>query len=100
MVDGLRHIQTFNELRGYLGNDRLAIVYVHTLPDVAFALYTEREARNISFESFLKLRDAEVEKDVENFLPLADAVIYNSLGYSAYLRTVRSMFEQSRSIDA
>jgi predicted NUDIX family phosphoesterase/dephospho-CoA kinase len=93
VVDGLRQRKTYEELCTILGKERVAVIYVHTLPDIAFKFYVGRSRSLISFSEFLKLRDAEVERDVPGFLKIADAVIYNWEGKSVYLRTVRHMFE-------
>lgn len=91
VLDGLRQRKTFDELAALVGRQSLAVIYVHTSPDIAYSLYSDRARKAISFDEYARLCDAEVERDVIAFLPLADAVIYNALGYTAYLHTVRSM---------
>ncbi len=91
VVDGLRQKATYQDLVRQ-ANRRTAIVYVHTLPDIAYRFYAGRSRSSLTFREFLQLRDARVERDVIHFLKIADAVIYNWVGKPSYLRTVRMLF--------
>jgi hypothetical protein len=61
------------------------------LPDLAYRFYRDREQKEISFFDFLRLREAEVEKEVSGMISLADTVLYNWMGLNEYRRAIRSM---------
>jgi predicted solute-binding protein len=82
------------ELARQLKDRRIALVYVHTLPDIAWQFYKRRTRTSITFAEFLTLRDADVERGIVDFLRLSDAVIYNWVGRKAYLATVTQLFKR------
>lgn len=93
LVDGIRHRATLSALHKYLPKVKIGLIYVHTLPDVAFRLYSRRENRDITFLEFLATRDARVEQDVEKLIGQADGVLYNWIGVEEYRKTIKSMFQ-------
>lgn len=97
LIDGLRHRATYDALLKQVQPARLTILYVHTLPDVAYQFYNQRAAKKITFEEFLRLRDAEVERPVHKFLGIADAVVYNWHGKGQYFRALKSLMTNLRS---
>jgi dephospho-CoA kinase len=92
VIDGLRQRTTFNELCKAVAPNRVAVVCVHTLPDIAFQFYLTRSPAKASFDDFLALRDAEVERDLVKFLRISDAAVYNWVGWAAYTKTIRTLF--------
>lgn len=93
IIDGLRQLETYNELRSLLGGE-LAMIYVQTPPDVAYELYRTRELRDgldFPYREFLKLYDADVEVEISSLGRLADAYIYNATGLDQLKRAVDHM---------
>lgn len=94
LVDGLRQLATLNSLRKLAGPIRMGIVYVYTLPDIAYQFYKEREGNNSSIFQFLEVRNAQVENEVDGLITEADAVLYNWLGLDSYKRTIRKLIQE------
>jgi predicted NUDIX family phosphoesterase len=90
LVDGLRQRATLNALASEVSDRRCATLFVHTTPDLAFAFYSSRERKGITFPEFLSLRDAPVEREVKDMIGIADAVLYNWTGRHEYQRMVKS----------
>lgn len=94
LIDGLRQLATFEAVKTY-GHSRVGLVYIHTLPDIAYKLYSTREGGGqLSIEQFLKLRDAAVEREVGEFLRNADAVLYNWIGLAQYRKAAQMMMRE------
>lgn len=91
LVDGIRQNATFESLQALAGQLRIGMIFVHTLPDIAYTFYQEREGKGCSIFDFLKVRNAKVESEVEAMISKADAVLYNWIGLTAYQRTIRKM---------
>jgi predicted NUDIX family phosphoesterase/dephospho-CoA kinase len=94
LVDGIRQKATLKSLQTLAGRYRIGIIYVHTLPDIAFKFYQEREGKGSSIFDFIKVRKARVESEVEDMISQADAVLYNWIGLNAYKRTIRKMIRE------
>lgn len=93
VIDGIRHPETLAELKDML-EDPLALLYVYTPPDVAFAMYQMREDHGIGgidFDTFVDLYNAPVEGQVRYIIQDADVILYNWLGLSEYERTINDM---------
>jgi hypothetical protein len=69
------------------GQRRVATIYVHTPPDLAFTLYRTREGRDISEDAFFALRASAVEAETTDLFAVADAILYNWIG-SSYGRAI------------
>ena len=94
VIDGLRQLRTFEELRVHLGSS-VGLVFVHTPPDVAYDLYCSREAKDLVPPlDFFALRDSPVEREVRDFIGLADAVVYNWAGRDSYHDVVRRLMAE------
>lgn len=91
LVDGIRQKTTLDSLRSLAGNKNIGLVYVHTLPDLAYRFYKDREKNDCSIFNFLEVRNAPVEYDVEEMIGQADATLYNWLGLSLYRQTIRGL---------
>jgi dephospho-CoA kinase len=91
LVDGLRHIATWERIAALMGRGKLGVLYIETPPDVAFRFYRSREDRQAGLMDFLGVRDGSGEEEVRAFLGQADAVIYNWFGRKRYLATVRRL---------
>ena len=92
-IDGLRQLATFDALRQHAGR-RVAMLYVHAPPDVAYEFYKARSGQEHSVLEFAAAREAKVELDVEHLIAVADAVLFNWYGRSAYRRAVRELFTE------
>jgi predicted NUDIX family phosphoesterase/dephospho-CoA kinase len=91
LIDGIRHRSTLSNLRHNAGKRRIGVLYVYTLPDVAYDFFEQRERRDISFFDFLSLRAAPAEREVGELLGQADGVLYNWAGLADYRRTIAAM---------
>jgi predicted NUDIX family phosphoesterase/dephospho-CoA kinase len=97
LVDGLRQKSTLDALRERVRPLRVAILFVHTPPHIAFEFYRERSGRKLTIEEFLRLADAPVESEVKKLIVEADAVLYNWTGKMSYDETVRALMKEIRS---
>lgn len=93
VVDGVRQRATFEALRTYAGR-RVAMLYIHAPPDVAYAFYNARSGGVHSLLEFVSVREAPVEAEVPLFIEIADAVIFNWYGREDYHRVVRAFFRR------
>lgn len=93
LVDGIRQRATLNCLRKLAGKLQVGVLYVHTLPDLAYKFYRAREQPRLSIFDFLERRNAEVERDVAGMISLADAVLYNWIGRAEYQQAIRDLME-------
>ena len=91
LIDGIRQRETLELVRKGNGGLRFGILFVHTLPDVAFKFYADRERKGVSIQQFLAVRDAQVENEVEKMITLSDAVLYNWTGKGVYRQAVRQL---------
>lgn len=91
LIDGIRQHATLNCLRKLAGKLQVGVLYVHTLPDLAYKFYRDREPSCTSIFDFLDLRNADVERDVPGMISSADAVLYNWIGRAEYQRAVREL---------
>ena len=98
LVDGLRHIETLEQLRGRSDNWKVATIFVQTSPDLAFRLYKERENPTASFREYLSATADPSEGDVNAFLPESDVVVYNWQGQES-LRTLIEMLGRQLGLD-
>lgn len=96
LVDGVRQIRTLEMLQREVGKQKLGLLYVYTPPDIAFGFFRERELQGVSFDEYLKIRTAEVEREVPEMLARADGVIYNWTGEAFLKKTIREMMHQLR----
>jgi len=94
LVDGIRQKATLKSLQTLAGQLHIGIIYVHTLPDIAYKFYQEREGKGCSIFDFLKVRNARVESEVEEMIAQADAVLYNWIGLNNYKKTIRKMVRE------
>lgn len=93
LVDGIRQTATLQALQALAGNVRIGMIYVYTLPDIAYQFYTEREGTNSTIFQFLDVRNARVESEVDGMISQADAVLYNWHGLGAYQKTIRKLIQ-------
>lgn len=96
LVDGIRHRATYDALRRGWPR-RVGMVYVYTPPDLAFNFYRKRHrsrtGKGVDIDTFLQLRGAPVEQEVDAMIAAADAVLYNWAGLRAYRRAVRQILQ-------
>lgn len=88
LIDGIRQRSTLEELRRLSVGRRIAHLYVHTPPDLAYDLYRRRENAGISVDEFFALRESPVESEANTFIEVADAVLYNWIGVSGYAQAL------------
>jgi len=74
VIDGVRHPAAIERLRK--ARRDVVVVYVETLPDMAFALYNLRN-RHASLDDFRAMRQHSVERQLPLVAPEADLTIYN-----------------------
>jgi predicted NUDIX family phosphoesterase/adenylate kinase family enzyme len=91
LVDGVRQLRTLEMLQNEVGRKRLGMIYVFTPPDIAFSFFRDRELKGINFSDYLRIRTAEVEREVPEMLAKADGVIYNWTGEMFLKNTIREM---------
>lgn len=91
LIDGVRQKATLDSLVQMAGGVRVGVLYVHTLPDLAYQFYKERERTESTIFDFLKVRNAKVEEEIDYMLGDADAILYNWTGKRAYQKIVREM---------
>ncbi len=94
LIDGIRHKETFDELRRAAGNRRVGVIFVETPHDVAFSFYRSRIAQGCSIEEFMKVREAPVETAVRKLIQVADAVLYNWNGRTEYRTAIRTLMRE------
>ena len=90
LIDGLRQRRTLEALRELSVDRKLGVTYVHTLPDLAYYFYVEREQSGIGIDDFMRIRNAPVEREIEAMLEHSDAALYNWAGIGAYRRAIAS----------
>ncbi|HEV7299827.1 MAG TPA: HTH domain-containing protein [Tepidisphaeraceae bacterium] len=93
LIDGIRQRTTLNCLQQLAGNLQIGVLYVHTLPDLAYKFYRAREQPRLSIFEFLERRNAEVERDVAGMISVADAVLYNWIGRAEYQQAICDLME-------
>lgn len=93
LVDGVRNIETLDELRRILGEHgrRLGVLFIDTSPDTAYRFFQSREDPGADILRFLGLRDAPVEREVPLMKSQADAIIYNWSGLADYTAAVAAV---------
>lgn len=96
LLDGLRQRATLDAVRSLVKDRHVALLFVHTTPDLAYEFYKSRERHDISFPEFLKLRSAPVEGEVAEMIGVADAVLYNWTGRSEYQRMIEAFMKAIR----
>jgi predicted NUDIX family phosphoesterase/dephospho-CoA kinase len=94
LIDGIRQRATLDSLIDQMGKAHTRLMYVHTLPDLAYQFYAGRDKAGGSIFDFLKIRQAPVEQDVEEFIGIADAVIYNWTGIRDYRRVIHTVMRE------
>jgi predicted NUDIX family phosphoesterase len=93
LVDGIRHRATLASLRRHVAPRPVAVVFVHTPPDVAYHFYKARVGRDVPFHEFAAARENPVESETSDLIGEADAVLYNWSGKDNYRRTVHRMMQ-------
>ncbi|PWU08165.1 MAG: hypothetical protein C5B47_05080, partial [Verrucomicrobia bacterium] len=94
LIDGIRQRATLTELRARAQDRRVALLYVHTPPNLAFKFYRARSGRDLSIHDFLRVNDSPVEAEVKGMIGLADAVLYNWTGEFRYRDAVRQLMQE------
>lgn len=91
-IDGVRQIETLEHLRA-LADRKVAMIFVHTPPDVAYKLYMAREVKvsNLSLSEFMQIYNAPVESEVRLIIQYAEAIIYNWFGLDEYELVVEKL---------
>lgn len=95
VIDGVRQPETLSKLKTGI-EMQLALLYVHTPPDIAYEMYRFRERSNsldYSYRGFLEVFDAPVEADLSALGRLAQTYIYNFLGTDPLRRSLDRLIE-------
>jgi hypothetical protein len=97
VIDGIRHPATLSALKEHAKRP-VAVVYIHTPPDVAYELYASREmaADARSPAEFAAIQNAPVESMIRYLIDEADAVVYNWFGVEDYRFVVKQLIEELR----
>lgn len=95
IIDGIRHPETLNSLR-QSSKVPIAVIYIHTPPDVAYELYTTRESNSITPAQFAAIQNAPVESRVRYLIDEADAVVYNWFGLENYRFVIKQLIAELR----
>ncbi len=91
VIDGFRQIETFRRFKELVGKTKVALLYIHTPPDLAYTFFRKREQPICTIDEFFEMYAANVEREIENFLTSADAVIYNWIGQRNLISTLHEM---------
>jgi predicted NUDIX family phosphoesterase/dephospho-CoA kinase len=94
LIDGVRQRATLDALKALVAPERVAVLYVHTPPHIAYQFYRDRRNRPVNIEQFLALRDAPVESEVSKLIAEADAVLYNWTGRVSYDHAIRRLMRE------
>jgi predicted NUDIX family phosphoesterase len=97
VIDGVRHPATLKALRDRAKRP-VVVLYIHTPPDVAYELYTLREAPKdaLTPAKFTAIQNAPVESMVRYLIDEADAVVYNWFGVEDYRFVVKELIADLR----
>lgn len=95
LIDGIRQVETLNELRAQASAAglKVAILYMHTPPDLAYSFFRARSGKPTTLDEFLAIREAPVEAEVPHFLAQADAILYNWSGKLSFRRAIHELME-------
>jgi hypothetical protein len=94
VVDGNRQRETLLALSEVVPDRPVGRLYVHTPADVAFDFYRRRRGASTTIADFIRVREAEVEADVEDLISEADAVLYNAAGLRSFRAVVRRLMAE------
>ena len=94
LIDGIRQKATLEQLRKLAHPTPIGLLFVHTPPDIAYKFYADRAESSTSIYDFLKVREAAVEQEVEDFIEISDAVLYNLTGRTSYRMAIHELFSQ------
>jgi dephospho-CoA kinase len=94
LIDGIRQMATLGELKKLAGDRSVALLYVHTPPNVAYRFYKRRSRESVSIHEFLKVSDSIVEAEARGMIRIADAVLYNWTGEPLYKDAVRQLMNE------
>ena len=94
LIDGIRQKSTLEQLRRLANPTPIGLLFVHTPPDIAYKFYSKRALSSTSIYDFLKIREAPVEQEVEEFIDISDAVLYNWAGRTSYRMAIRALFSR------
>jgi predicted NUDIX family phosphoesterase len=97
VIDGIRHPATLKALRDNAKRP-VAVLYIQTPPDVAYELYTLREAPNDTPTppEFAAVQNAPVESMTRYLIDEADAIVYNWFGVDDYRFVVKELIADLR----
>jgi hypothetical protein len=93
VIDGLRNRRTFEALKEKLDR-RLSLIYVESTVDNAFDFYKSRENKDLTFDEFIDILQHEVEREIPEFMRLANVIIYNHGTKHSYNQTVTSYLKE------
>ena len=85
LIDGIRQRDTLLALKQLAIHTKVAVMFVHTTPDLAFEFYRKREAHlTVDIFDFLAIRNAYVENEVRGLISLSDVILYNWAGENLF----------------
>lgn len=92
VIDGIRNVETFELLKKSL--KKLTLIYVHSTVEHCFNFSSKRDKSKRSMKDFFELIQHPVEKEIEQFIPLANIVFYNYGSKDSYLRAIQRYFSR------
>lgn len=95
LLDGIRQEHTLENLKLFANGRKVGVLYIHTLPNVAYEFYKERaDTKDVTFEDFLAVRNAAVEQEIDKLIAHADAVVYNWKGRTPYRQAIHALMRK------
>src|SRR4051794_10441037 len=89
IVEGIRQRRTLEALQGAGASARVGKLFVYTPPDLAFEFYKARAgADGVTFDEFIARRESPVERETDELITEADAVLYNWIGRDGHQAAV------------
>lgn len=92
VIDGLRNLRTFEAFKANLGR-KIALIYVESTVDNAYEFYKSRENNNLTFNEFIDILQHGVEREIPEFMRLANVIVYNHGTKHSYNQTVSHYFK-------
>lgn len=94
LIDGIRQRATLDQLKELAKGRRIALLYVHTPPDVTYEFYKGRSGPEFSIHDFIQVCDSPVEREVRGMIGFSDVVLYNWTGQLEYQNAIRSFMHE------
>ena len=94
LVDGIRQKATIECLQRLANNRKIAVMFVHTPPNIAYNFYNQRLSRDIPIQEFLRVRNAKDQREVDDLITISDIILYNWKGKFQYRNAIRELMRE------